>query len=116
MSAQDRRVAVRITTSIEVKYSSDSPPIVGRLSDVSESGIYVDTTPVQPLPPGSTVEFILFLPDELPDEPIRGAGRVIWNDQAGMGIEFHDLSPKVRDRIKFFVAQEFFAKDSDDSS
>ena len=115
MSAEDHRAAVRITTSIPVEYSSDSPPIAGRLSDVSDTGIYVDTTPAQPLPPGSSVEFSFCLPDELPDEPIRGTGRVVWNDQAGMGIEFQDLSQEVRDRIKSFVAREF-EKDSDDSS
>ncbi len=116
MSAQDKRAAVRITTSIPVKYSSDSSSIVGRLSDVSDSGIHVDTTPAQPLPPGSTVEFSFFLPDDSPDVPIGGVGKVVRTDQVGMGIEFHVLSKEVWDRIKVFVAQELIAKDSADSS
>jgi quercetin dioxygenase-like cupin family protein/Tfp pilus assembly protein PilZ len=104
---KERRRSVRIKKPLEIIYSAESPPIAARVDDISETGVFVETT--DPLPVGGQIEFALHLPDQAADEPIRGEGIVVWTDPAtGTGIEFKDLSDEDRERIKWFVAAEYF--------
>jgi mannose-6-phosphate isomerase-like protein (cupin superfamily)/Tfp pilus assembly protein PilZ len=104
---KERRRSVRIKKPLEIIYSADSPPLAARVEDLSETGIFVETT--DPLSMGSRIEFALHLPDQAADEPIRGEGIVAWTDPAtGTGIEFRDLSSEDRERIRWFVAAEYF--------
>ena len=104
----ERRVAVRIKKALDVVYSSSSPPIQGRLDDLSETGMFIETS--HPLEIGAEVEFTLTLPGESADKPVRGKGEVVWSDQAvGVGIHFTEILEEDRDRIKWYVAEVFFS-------
>jgi uncharacterized protein (TIGR02266 family) len=103
MEEKERRSAPRIPKMIEINFSSNSPPIHARISDLSERGIFIDT--VNPLKAGSIVKFKFFLGDPAGEKAIEGEGRVVWNQETvGMGIEFVGLSPEDRERIQSFVA------------
>ena len=106
MAANNKRGAVRIAKRIEVRYRSQSPPMNGFIEDLSDSGMFVDTT--QPLPAGSGVEFSFHLPDASAETPIHGHGIVAWSDRTGMGIEFQQINQQERDRIRFYIASVFF--------
>lgn len=107
MSGADRRTAVRVVRPMEIQYASNCPPINGRIEDISETGAFVDTN--HPLEQGSFVHFRFFLPDETPEVPIQGRGKVAWTEpMVGFGLEFLELPKEVRERLKFFVASVFF--------
>ena len=104
----ERRVAVRIKKALDVVYSSSSPPISGRLDDLSETGMFIETS--HPLEIGADVEFTLTLPDNPSKGPVRGTGKVMWSDHAvGVGIQFSEISEEDRNRIKWYVAEVFFS-------
>lgn len=105
--SEDNRVAVRVKKALEVVYSSGSPPTQARLDDLSETGMFIETS--HPLDVGAEIDFSLVLPGDDNPEPIRGKGRVAWTDQAvGVGVHFTSLSDGARERIKWFVAEVFF--------
>lgn len=79
--------------------------------NISEGGLYMLTT--RPRRLGSVVNFELKLFDSYP--PIRGRGRVVRviheagavaADPPGMAIEFVELAPADRDRIRALVVGE----------
>lgn len=103
----DHRLAVRIKKALEVVYSSASPPIEGRLEDLSETGMFIETS--HPLEVGAELEFSLTLPGDESEKPVRGHAKVVWSDQAvGVGVHFTDLKDEDRERLKWFVAEVFF--------
>lgn len=82
-----------------------------RSENVSEGGIFVRAAPT--LPPGSEIEIGFFLPTI--DTEVRCHARVTWRNDAntpdfdphrpyGMGMEFMDLAPELRDMIRRYVA------------
>ena len=104
------RAAIRVQKPLEITYSSNCPPIDGRTQDISETGLYIDSS--NPLEVGSPIEFSLELPDETPDVPIRGKGTVVWSEPMnGFGIRYEEMSQEDRERIRFFVASVFFLEE-----
>ncbi|MFQ5525801.1 MAG: PilZ domain-containing protein [Thermoanaerobaculia bacterium] len=102
----ERRRSVRIKKALEIIYSSSSPPIHARLEDLSETGMFVETS--HPLEQGAMIEFTLVLPDENMSTPVKGKGEVSWTDQVGAGVRFTSISDEDRERIKWYVAEVFF--------
>lgn len=110
MEDRPQRQAIRVQKPIEVTYTANCPPIDARIEDISEKGCFLDTT--HALTINSVIEFEFFLADETPEVPIKGRGRVVWTaPMLGVGIEFLDLTPEARERIRFFVAAVFFGQD-----
>ena len=106
--SQEDRKSVRITRSLAAMYSSNCPPIAARVEDVSETGMYLDTH--HPLSLGQLIRFRIELPDDQPDKPIEGVGRVVWTEQMlGAGIEFVQIDPADKTRIRFYVAEQLFS-------
>jgi uncharacterized protein (TIGR02266 family) len=80
-----RRKFPRIPLRTEVRYTVDSVSFSAQISDLSESGAFVDTH--SPLAAGSTLDFEFCLPGD--PRPITGRARVVWRQEmVGMGIEF----------------------------
>jgi c-di-GMP-binding flagellar brake protein YcgR len=104
MEQSDRRQAPRVANIIEIHYTSNSPPLTARLSDLSERGVFVDVG--NPLPVGATLSFKFYL-RTISSDPIEGQGKVIWRQETvGMGIEFLDLKDEDRAKIKRFIFLE----------
>lgn len=77
----------------------------GRINDLSQGGIYIDT--INPLPVGSSVTFEFWLPGDESGIPIPGEGRIVWMAQMqGMGISFTRLSDEDRVRLKTYLSQK----------
>ena len=105
----DRRTTVRVSTSIEIWYASDGPPVEGRIADMCEGGLFIDTTPVQPPGVGTLVRLCFWLPECEPSA-IAASSRVVWTTREGMGVEFLDLSQGQLDSIRFYTASVFFGE------
>ena len=102
MEQSERRKFPRLPKMIEIQYSSNSPPFQARITDMSEKGIFIDT--INPLEEGAVVQFKFTLSDSPNDPPIKGEGKVVWNQYSiGMGIEFIQLNEKDRGKIRDFV-------------
>ncbi len=109
MSEENRRQSVRVSTSIDVEYSSGGPPLKARVEDLSEDGLFLDTSPTEPLPVGTELRMTFALPGEKEEAPpIETAGVVIWAGPGGMGVQFRGLAREERERIKFVVGSLFF--------
>jgi uncharacterized protein (TIGR02266 family) len=103
MTTDEKREFTRHDFIAEVKFSSDSPPVSARISDVSVGGIFIDT--ITPLPANTMVTVSFYIPDANPASPITGSGKVMWaQETVGMGIEFVNLDEKIRERLKKFLA------------
>lgn len=103
MESSDRRRGPRIPHLVEIRFTSDSPPMTARMTDLSERGLFVDVP--NPLPPGSRVTFSFRLTNTPWDQPVTGEGTVTWHQHAvGMGIEFLQMTDEDRTKVKLFVA------------
>ena len=104
------RAAVRVARPIEVSYSANCAPISGRISDLSESGMFIDT--VHDLHASTVLDFELTLP-ATPLDPaqrsIKGKGTVIWTDpMGGAGVRFDAMRAHDKECLRMFVAATLF--------
>lgn len=98
----ERRRHVRIPLIAEIHYQSDSPLLTARISDISKSGVFIDT--VNALDLGTTVKFRLLLPAEISETPIVGEGVVAWRQpMMGMGLRFTRMARPDWERIVAWV-------------
>ncbi|MFZ5877724.1 MAG: PilZ domain-containing protein [Nitrospirota bacterium] len=105
MDNQDRRRGGRVAHIVEIRYASDSPALTARVTDVSETGLFVDAR--SPLPDGARVTFSFFLANSPWDQPITGEGKVVWRQEGvGMGIEFIAITDADRMKLKLFVGHQ----------
>lgn len=99
---QERRSSRRVPLIAEVEYSSDSPAVSRRLTDLSVDGLFIDT--MTPLPPGTLISIRFNLPDE--PLPVVVLGEVVWGQEhLGMGVRFMNLRPKDRERIRAYISR-----------
>ena len=85
----DTRRAGRATLLIEVKYEGSGVRANTRISDISETGIFVDS--ISPLPAGAVLKLSFTLPN---GHVVEAEGRVAHcQPRIGMGIEFSSLKP-----------------------
>lgn len=99
MTDSDRRRASRIPCIIEAAFSSESPFIDGRLTDLTPFGVFIDT--LSTIPPGSEVTVKFTLPEF---GQVKTKGKVIWTqDSVGMGVEFIKLSEDDRKKVEAFT-------------
>jgi type IV pilus assembly protein PilZ len=101
----NKRDGDRLEHPVLVAYRSVDRFLSDFGTNISRGGVFVNTA--QPLAVGTPVRLLVSLPDQ--DVPIEVSGRVLRVQEAssgtpGMGIEFVDLAPEVRERIDGFVA------------
>jgi len=102
MPETERRYFRRVQKVIEFHCTTSGLSLTGRIRDLSEGGVFVDTP--DPLPAGTPVSFTFAMQ---PEQPILGRGLVRWCQGAvGMGIQFLTLSEEDRATIRRFVAME----------
>jgi len=105
----EKRRHIRIPLIAEIQYFSDSPPLAARISDISSSGLFIDT--LNALPIGATVKFRLLLPPEISATPIVGEGVVAWvQPMLGMGLRFTHMGRTDWERITAYVGSVAKAK------
>jgi hypothetical protein len=109
MPGEDKRHSIRISSRLEIQYRADDTRAEGFVSDLSETGAWVDT--LQPLPIATDVIFKFFLPDDLPDVPVTGNAVVVRIEPTvGMALQFRDLEPIHSARLRFYVGALYFGQ------
>lgn len=85
----EKRRTDRATLLLEVKYEGAGVRAQTRISDISETGVFVDA--MSPLPVGANLKLTFTLPS---GRIIEAEGRVAHSQpRIGMGIEFTSLKP-----------------------
>ena len=98
MTEAQRRRTPRVQKVAEIDIASRGHAFTGRITDISESGVFVDTP--YPLSVGADVSLTVVL-DRDSGKPIMGKGQVRWiQDMVGMSIEFTDVSDEARATIR----------------
>ncbi len=106
VSTEDRRQFVRVDRQIEIEYSAEIP-VTSQTADLGAGGAFILTP--DPLPVGANVNFKFYLGDK--PRLIEGTARVAWAEPTlGMAVEFLDLIPEDRERIRAYVGLEIFKK------
>lgn len=102
---EERRAHPRVATNIEIVFREAGSLIKSYMLNVSNGGIFIKTD--HPLALDTMVGLCIQLPGE--KEKMNMEGRVVWANPkakafpAGMGIQFVNLSPEHKDKIKAFV-------------
>ncbi len=102
--ADEKRQGSRSFAVAEVTFDHQGVHLRGRINDMSEGGLYIDT--INPLPEGSVVSFQFRLPGDESGNPLSGEGRVVWQVHLqGMGISFTRLPDEDRERLKAYLSR-----------
>ncbi len=109
-SPADRRQEPRYAVAVAVTLESEHNFYTGLTSDLSGGGLFVATHLIRPV--GERIQLRLTLPNYR--EPIDAVTEVRWvrstalpggGGEAGMGLQFLQLSPQAKDAIKAFLKQ-----------
>jgi uncharacterized protein (TIGR02266 family) len=107
-SPADRRQEPRYAVAVAVTFESDHNFYTGLTSDLSGGGLFVATHQIRSV--GERVQLHFTLPTLR--EPIEAVTEVRWvratpmpggGGEAGMGLQFLQLSPQAREAIKVFL-------------
>ncbi len=101
----EKRRGFRSFAITDVTFEHKGMHYHGRINDMSQGGLYIDT--INPLPEGSSVSFQFTLPGDESGSPISGEGRVVWKiHMQGMGICFTRLSDEDQGRLKAHLSRK----------
>ncbi len=101
----EKRQGSRSFAITDVTFDHKGMHYLGRINDVSQGGLYIDT--INPLPEGSSVSFQFRLPGDESGGSISGEGRVVWKiHMQGMGICFTRLSDEDYARLKAYLSHK----------
>ena len=90
------RRARRKACALKARFSAETGPFHGQVTDLSLFGAFVDTT--KPLPARSALDLFMELPG---GNSVKTRGQVVWSQETmGMGVEFTDLIGDSRDHIE----------------
>ncbi|HVG20770.1 MAG TPA: PilZ domain-containing protein [Blastocatellia bacterium] len=95
----ERRQAKRAPLLIEVRYEGGGRRGQSRISDISATGVYIDT--MNPLPDGSQAKLDFTLPGGY---RVEAEGVVVRSEPSiGMAIRFKQINPQDQQRIADLV-------------
>jgi uncharacterized protein (TIGR02266 family) len=98
----EKRTNARYPVIADIEYSGAGVRHIGRVSDLSTGGIFVDT--INPLPEGTHLAFSFALPGDQTGNPIIGEGVVAWiQPMLGMGVRFTSLPDEDAERVRAFI-------------
>lgn len=101
----EKRQGSRSFAIADVTFDHQGMHFHGRINDMAQGGLYIDT--INPLPEGSSITFQFRLPGDESGSPISGEGRVVWMiHMQGMGICFTRLSDEDQGRLKAYLSRK----------
>jgi len=104
MVERDRRRHQRRHLRIEVQFGQDGPALSARISDISLTGLFIDT--LTTLDVGEKIFFQFRLPNAEHNDPIEGEGIVAWKEEfVGMGIRFSRMRKSDWEILKTYIEQ-----------
>ncbi len=123
-SGAERRLSERVLVDLEVDYATDETYLFAYIADISTMGIFVRTT--SPEPAGTRLNLRFGPRGSSSDDLLELEGVVIWvnafrqgsvdNRECGMGIQFVDLAPEQRERLRHLVRTFAVLSDDDDAT
>ena len=102
---ENERESPRIATNIEIKFREKGSFVRSYMLNVNNGGLFLKTE--KPLSIDAEVTMRIQLPDD--PETMTVEGRVVWTNKKskvfplGMGIQFTQITPEHKDKIKAFV-------------
>ena len=105
----NKRESPRVATNIEIKFRETGSLVRSYMLNVTNGGIFLKTE--KPLNIDAEVTMHIQLPDD--HETMTIEGRVVWANTkskafpAGMGIQFTQIMPEHKAKIKAFVDANF---------
>ena len=106
---ENERESPRIATNIEIKFREKGSFIRSYMLNVNNGGLFLKTE--KPMHIDAEVTMHIQLPDD--HETMTIEGRVVWANTkskafpAGMGIQFTQIMPEHKAKIKAFVDANF---------
>lgn len=103
--AEKERESPRIATNIEIKFREKGSFVRSYMLNVNNGGLFLKTE--NPLSLDAAVTLRIQLPDD--QETMTVEGRVVWTNKkpkvfpSGMGIQFTEIIPEHKQKIKAFV-------------
>jgi type IV pilus assembly protein PilZ len=102
---ENKRESPRLATNIEIKFRETGSFVRSYMLNVNNGGLFLKTE--KPLNIDAEVTMHIQLPND--QETMTIEGRVVWTNTkskafpGGMGIQFSQIMPEHKDKIKAFV-------------
>jgi Tfp pilus assembly protein PilZ len=97
--AAEKRVAMRKTCDIPVSYATDCRVFSNDIKNISDSGLFIETQ--KPLIVGD--EIVMSFRLEGFDKPFKMKGDITRTTSKGVGVEFKNISPYIREMIDLLL-------------
>ncbi len=90
---------------VGVHYATPDDSFSGWVHNVSEGGVFIETS--RPLSLRTDVTLAFTMPES--DIPIETKGKVMWTSKNGMGLKFKEVDESTRDKIKSALSQMWYS-------
>ena len=97
--AEDKRYSLRKSCDIPVNYAKDCRVYTNNISNISQSGLFIDTQ--KPLAVGAEI-IMTFRLDGF-DKPLKIKGKIAHSSDKGVGVEFKNVSPYIEEMIDILI-------------
>ncbi len=97
--AEEKRVSMRKTCKIPVSYATDFRVFSNDIKNISDSGLFIETK--KPLILGD--EIVMSFRLEGFDKPFKMKGDITRTTSNGVGVEFKNISPYLREMIDLLL-------------
>ncbi len=99
LAVKDKRDTLRKACDIMVSYANDCRVYTNNISNISKSGLFIETQ--QPLAKGD--EIIMTFRLEGFDKPFKIKGEIARSTAEGFGVKFKDISPYIAEMIEILI-------------
>ena len=99
LAVKDKRNTLRKNCDIMVSYANDSRVYTNSISNISRSGLFIETQ--QPLAKGEEI-IMTFRLDGF-DKPLKIRGDIARSTPEGFGVKFKDISPYIAEMIEILI-------------
>jgi len=93
--AKEKRISIRKSCDIPVNYATDYRVYSNNIKNISQNGLFIDSQ--RPLIVGD--EIIMNFRLDGFNKPLKIKGEIAHTTRQGVGVEFKDISPYIREMI-----------------
>ena len=99
--AREKRIGIRKPCDIPVNYAIDYRVYTNQISNISQSGLFIDTQ--KPLPAGEEIIMTFHLDGF--NKPLKIKGEIAHSTRQGIGVEFKHVSPYIEEMIDILIGR-----------
>ena len=97
--AENKRISIRKAYKIPISYATQNRIYSDNISDISESGLFIETN--RPFNIGEDI--ILSFNMHGYDRPFKVKGKIVRSNQQGIGVEFKEIKPYIAEMLGALV-------------